>query len=173
MKLKEEHKRKVAEQLEQEQLVLKRLYEAQAAKQIQVEVEEKRLARQCEIYRNQQLAAKKMEEKRVEDAKQAVALKEAKLAGERQLEEARQAHEALRAERLRGLESLRLEKEAKEKAECERVQKLWADVYATRAFKNASPNCKLLISKECPEGLCERLKDVRFLNSLELASRKL
>jgi len=69
------------------------------------------------------------------------------------------------------IDGLKALEEAKKAEEAERISKLWIEVYSSRAFKHATHGAKALISKEHPDGLLDRLKDIQFLNRLELESR--
>ena len=64
-------------------------------------------------------------------------------------------------------------KEAKAKAERDAELALWHEVHRSRAFKNMSPNAKILVGKEKILGLLEKLKDISYLNQLELRARNL
>lgn len=116
------------------------------------------------------LAARKEDERK--QILEGIRQRDEMLAEAKKLEEIRKGQESRKLERERLMESRKAIQEAMEKAEAERISKLWLEVYNSRAFKHASAGSKSLISKENPDGLLKRLQDIRFLNSLELASRK-
>lgn len=174
MKVKAERKVRFAEQKALDDA--KRLEEAKAkyeAQRVEDEAREKAAAEARLLKEKEAAALSARKEAERLQILEGIRVREDELAKKKALEEAERNNAARKAERARLLEAMRQEAEAKAKAESERIQKLWLEIYATRAFKNASANSKLLISKEKPDGLLERLKDVRWLNHLELASRKL
>lgn len=173
MKLKEERKVKFAEQKAINDA--KRLKEAKERFEKQRKEEEAREKAELEARLLKEKEAAALSARREAERLQileGIRVREEELAKKKAMEEFDKIKLAKKAERARLLEQQLREKEAKEKAEAERIGKLWVEVYNSRAFKHASPGAKSLISKENPDGLLDRLKDIRFLNGLELASRK-
>ena len=161
MKVREERKVKFAEQ--------KALEDAKRLKEATEKFEAQRKEEEAREKEAAALAARKEAERL--QILEGIRVREEGLIKKAEEEKALKAEKSKKEQEAKVLATEKAKKDAETAAEVERIGKLWVEVYNSRGFKHASPNAKILISKENPDGLLDRLKDVRFLNKLELAGR--
>ena len=150
----------------------KRADQKAAARRLVEESEKKRLAEQKQAIQDaltaSRLAKEKEDAARKEAAAKADQARKKKAAEDeeaRKLEARKQQEAALLRAAAQQAERELADQKAREAA-------LWHAVYSSRQFKHMSPAAKILLETYPIDGLLERLKDVEFLNRLELSSRK-